>query len=167
MDADFATPSGLRRVEFAAMGTTVSLLLPEDSADHGGALVQALFERWEQALSRFRPESELSRLNVRAGEPAIVSPLLYSVLATSVRAAAATRGLYDPTLLRQIIAVGYAASFETLPADQTAADPYAVPVPGGAWRQIALDAATRRVILPPRVGLDLAASLRGWPSMLP
>jgi thiamine biosynthesis lipoprotein len=161
MDADFAIPAGLKRIEFAAMGTTVSLLLPEDSADHGGALVRALFEEWEQVLSRFRPESELGRLNARAGEPVIVSPLLCAVLETSLRAAAATQGLYDPTLLRQIIAVGYTASFETLPADQAPADPFAVPLLGGAWRQIALDAAQRRVTLPPGVGLDFGGIAKG------
>src|SRR5260221_8842999 len=161
MDADFATPAGLKRVEFAAMGSTVSLLLPEDSVDHGGALVRALFDEWEQALSRFRPERELSRLNARAGEPVIVSPLLCSVLETSLRAAAATQGLYDPTLLRQIIAVGYTASFEILPAEQAPADPFAMPLLGGAWRQIALDAAPRRVTLPPGVGLDFGGIAKG------
>src|SRR5215472_1814095 len=114
MSTEFVTPAGLRRTEFAAMGTTVSLLLPEDTAAFGSALVRTLYAEWEQTLSRFRPASELSRLNARAGEPVAVSPLLWAVLETSLAAARATAGLYDPTLLRQIIAVGYASSFETL-----------------------------------------------------
>ena len=61
-------PAGFRRETFPAMGTTVTVLLPRSHALMGMATVRALFADWEQRLSRFLPESELSRLNGRAGE---------------------------------------------------------------------------------------------------
>jgi DMSO/TMAO reductase YedYZ heme-binding membrane subunit len=72
---DYSTPIGMRREEFRAMGTTISLLLPESQAALGAQIVHSLFSEWEQALSRFLPESELSQLNQQAGTPVVVSEL--------------------------------------------------------------------------------------------
>jgi thiamine biosynthesis lipoprotein len=156
-----ALPAGMARATFPAMGTTVEVLLPERELARGERIACQLFEEWEAALSRFRPESELARLNARAGELVEVSPLLLSVLQTAVQAAAATDGIYDPTLLGQIIAVGYGSSFESLPAHQT---PPVHPVklrPGGDWRQIRVDATARRVTLPHGSGLDFGGIGKG------
>lgn len=152
---------GFARVEFAAMGTTVTALLPERHARDGGETVQALFAEWEDALSRFKPESELSRLNARAGAPVSVSSLLYTVLETALWAAGATQGIYDPTLLTQIVAIGYDVSFETLPAKVAAAPHSVMPLPGGGWHDIALDPASRTVTLPRGIGLDFGGIAKG------
>ncbi|MFI5274648.1 MAG: FAD:protein FMN transferase [Ktedonobacterales bacterium] len=143
------------------MGTSVELLLPRAVADSGGALVVALFAEWERVLSRFLTQSELSRLNARAGNATEVSPLLLRVLQAALRAAAATGGVYDPTLLGQIIAVGYTASFDTLPRMQAALAAHERMRPGGGWRDIAVEAAARRVTLPRGVGLDFGGIAKG------
>src|SRR3989442_900082 len=80
---EYRTPVGMRREQFRAMGTTVSLLLLEDQVAVGTRVVRTLFAEWEQTLSRFLPESELSQLNQRAGEAFPVSDLLYHVLTTA------------------------------------------------------------------------------------
>jgi FAD:protein FMN transferase len=152
---------GLARIEFAAMGTTITALLPARRERDGGEAVRALFAEWERTLSRFQPESELSRLNARAGVPVKVSPLLRTVLEEALRAANATGGIYDPTLLTQIVAIGYSASFETLPAD-VAPSPHSVtPLPGGGWRDIATDPTTSTVTLPRGIGLDFGGIAKG------
>ena len=53
----------MERRSFRAMGTTIELVVEADGA--GAALdgAEAEFERLEQIMSRFRPSSELSRLN--------------------------------------------------------------------------------------------------------
>src|SRR5438105_2151491 len=102
-------------------GKAVSVLLPARQAEAGSAAVRDLFGRWEGALSRFLPESELASLNRHAGEPVAVSALLYEVIVTALKAAQATEGLYDPTLLRHLVAVGYDRSFATLPPQTPAA----------------------------------------------
>src|SRR5713226_1896988 len=93
----------MRREEFRAMGTTISLLLPENQAGLGIQIVRTLFAVWEQTLSRFLPDSELSQLNQHAGTPTPVSDLLYYVLATALTAAQATKGVYDPAMLDQLV----------------------------------------------------------------
>ena len=152
---------GLARIEFAAMGTTVTALLPERCEHDGGEAVRELFAEWERSLSRFKPESELSRLNARAGEPVSASRLLYSVLETALKAADASQGIYDPTLLTQIVALGYSVSFDTLPADVVPPSQSAIPLPGGGWRAIVLDPVTRTVTLPHGIGLDFGGIAKG------
>lgn len=157
----FETPPGLAHTEFAAMGTTVSLLLPDGHRDEGTAEARALFAEWEATLSRFRPESELSRLNARAGETVEVSALLLKVLTTALAAASATRGLYDPTLLHPMIAFGYDRSFDDLSADAPGTLPPYLTLTTGGWRAITVDQQHQRVTLPPGAGLDFGGIAKG------
>jgi thiamine biosynthesis lipoprotein len=135
----------MKRAQFRAMGTTISLLLPEAHYQEGTRIVQELFALWEQTLSRFLPESELSRLNTSSGVPVVVSELLYSVLKTALDAAHTTQGVYDPTLLRQMVHLGYDRTFDELPSVQPAAS-FSIS-PGGGWRAIQVD--EREPSMPP------------------
>lgn len=124
----------MSRAQFRAMGTTISLLLPEAQCQQGTQIVQELFALWEQTLSRFLPESELSRLNTTSRVSVVVSELLYSVLKTALAAAQTTQGVYDPTLLRQMVRIGYDRTFDELPSVQPATS--ITISPGGGWREI-------------------------------
>src|SRR2546421_5045640 len=154
---DYSTPAGMRREEFRAMGTTISLLFPENQAELGLQLVRTIFTEWEQTLSRFLPDSELSQLNEHAGTATAVSDLLYTVLATALTAAQATQGVYDPALLHQLVRVGYDRTFDDLQAVQAVRTPGFDPIipgePGGRRRGIKVDPIHRRVALP--AGLQL------------
>jgi thiamine biosynthesis lipoprotein len=149
----------MRREEFRAMGTTISLLLPESQAALGVRIVGSLFNEWEQVLSRFLPNSELSQLNARAGTPVAVSDLLYTVLATALTAAQATKGVYDPALLDQLVRVGYDRTFDDLPTVRF--DPIIPGEPGGRWRGIKVDPIHRRVTLPAGIKLDFGGIAKG------
>jgi thiamine biosynthesis lipoprotein len=148
----------MRSYRFPAMGTEVHVLLP---ADRGGAItpVRELFADWEARLSRFLPDSELSQLNARASERVVVSSLLFGVVTACVDAARATGGAFDPTLLRQLVRIGYAEPFSRMP-------PSAEPAPGsaeggGRWRSIVLDPGSRAVTLPAGCALDLGGIAKG------
>lgn len=156
---DYSTPTGMRREEFRAMGTTISLLLPESQAALGTRIVRSLFSEWEQVLSRFLPNSELSQLNAHRGTPVAVSDLLYTVLATALTAAQATQGVYDPALLDQLVRVGYDRTFDDLPAVRF--DPIIPGEPGGRWRGIKVDPIRRRVTLPVGIKLDFGGIAKG------
>lgn len=156
----FLTPAGMLRTEFQAMGTTVTLLNPEKQAQKATTIIRQLFSDWEQVLSRFRPESELSRLNGSVGEAVIVSPLLFTVLQAALAAAKATGGIYDPTLLKQLMQAGYDRSFEQLP-EQSPDRPSSTAAPGGNWQDIHLDPLQRRVTLPAGIGIDLGGIAKG------
>ena len=69
-------------------------------------------ETVEAALSRFRPDSELSALN-RDPRPAVpASALLRRAVAAGLWAAEHSGGLVDPTLLGELEAAGYEQSFD-------------------------------------------------------
>jgi thiamine biosynthesis lipoprotein len=149
----------MQRAEFRAMGTTISLLLPEDQAQMGIQIVRVLFAEWEQTLSRFLPESELSRLNQHPETQIAVSDLLYRVLTTALAAAEATQGMYDPALLDQIVHLGYDRTFDDLPPVRFDADPPAEP--GGGWRRIQLNPVLQTVIIPDGIKLDFGGIAKG------
>src|SRR5262245_8363334 len=152
-------PDGLRILTFPAMGTTISVLAPEEAAKAARDATRWLFAEWEATLSRFRTDSELSRLNARAGEWVAVSPLLFDVTATALEAARATNGVFDPTLLRQLVSLGYDRTFARLPA---ITPPLRETIqPGGGWRGIRLDRDDRRIFLPESVALDFGGIAKG------
>jgi thiamine biosynthesis lipoprotein len=149
----------MSREEFHAMGTTISLLLPQAQAAQGLEIVRTLFNEWEQVLSRFLPESELSQLNQHAGKPVVVSDLLYHVLVTALDAAQATEGVYDPAMLDQLEKAGYDRSFDDLPEVRFG---FTFPgEPGGGWRGIHVDPGRQRVTLPEGIKLDFGGIAKG------
>jgi thiamine biosynthesis lipoprotein len=102
-----------RVYSWRAMGSPWSLHLPdlpEGEGERLAAAVAADVEASEQALSRFRPEAELVRLNARLGRETVVSPRLYAALSAAWRAHRATGGLFDPRVLRTLEAYGYAGA---------------------------------------------------------
>jgi FAD:protein FMN transferase len=74
--------------------------------------VHSRIEAVEAALSRFRPDSELSQLNQDPRPAVPVSALLRRAVAAGLWAAELSDGLVDPTLLGELEAAGYAASFD-------------------------------------------------------
>jgi thiamine biosynthesis lipoprotein len=108
-----------------------------------------LFDVWELVFSRFRPDSELVRINRARAEAVLVSSLFARVLGTALKAAAATEGLVDPTLGGAIEAAGYDRDLSEVgddPRPPGTADP-------GRWREVRL--AGRLLMRPVGIALDL------------
>ena len=154
------TPADLVRHTFEAMGTNVSVLVPE-SRRADSKSVEALFRDWDATFSRFDPHSELSRLNASAGRPHPVSDLMFVVLTTARGAAQATDGLFDPTLLRSLESIGYDRDFSAVLAGTLGADTASPPARTGGWREMQLREAGRIVELPAGVGIDLGGLAKG------
>ncbi len=142
----------MERHEFHAMGTTVECLLDADRRD-GFARVEAEFERLEALLSRFRPDSELSRLNRQGSVEA--GPDLLRVTVLAVEARERSGGLFDPTVLDAVVAAGYDRSFELVPADGPAAN-------GGARCGGDIRFAGDSIELEPGTHLDLGGIAKGY-----
>jgi thiamine biosynthesis lipoprotein len=147
------------RRDLRAMNSDIELL--SDAAD-----AQRRFDRagrwlrgFEARFSRFSPLSELSRLNAGAGRPFRASPGLFRLVAQAVELAQRSGGLFDPTLLRPLEALGYDRSFELLRPSRSGR---AEAAPAGGWRDIVLDAATRSITLPPGCGVDLGGIGKGY-----
>jgi len=100
---------------FRAMGTDIEFLV--DAAEAGEALAAAEeeFHRLEAILSRFRPESELSRLNDLGSLEA--GPELREVVALALEAREKTGGRFDPTVHDAVVSTGYDRSFELVAPD--------------------------------------------------
>lgn len=103
---------------FRAMTTDVSVVVPfGDEAEEAclTKLAAEIFERSEQTFSRFRPESELSRLN-RAEGPFEASPELIQALVRAQQYEELTGGLFNARVGRAMVAAGYDRSFPALKA---------------------------------------------------
>jgi thiamine biosynthesis lipoprotein len=140
------------------MGTDVRILVPAERGADAARAVEELFAKWESALSRFRPESDLSVLNAHAGEPVEVGELLLEATAGALAAARATDGLFDPTLERELVRIGYDRSFEQI---GEVAPPARRPRHGGSWRRVRIDRPHGTVTLPAGGGLDLGGIAKG------
>src|ERR1044071_9350279 len=101
----------LQRLEFHAMGCDMLAVIEKDTRPRALSLVTQWFEEWEQVLSRFRYDSELTRLNQIHSQPVRVSQTLWNVFQSARRANVLTNGLVTPTLLDAIIEAGYDRSF--------------------------------------------------------
>jgi thiamine biosynthesis lipoprotein len=97
-------------------------------------LVRALFEERDARFSRFRPSSELSRVNALPLGLTLVSGEFASMLNLSLDAARATDGLVTPTVGGAIVAAGYDRDFDRLPPDVGAVVSAAIP----SWHSISL-----------------------------
>jgi thiamine biosynthesis lipoprotein len=117
-----------------------------------------------QALSRFDPESELSRLNADPRDEVPASELLRRVVAAALTAGLRSGGLVDATLVDEIEAAGYAASRDFGPALENGASPPPRPAaasPRAGWCQFAVDERAGTVTRPAGVRLDPGGIAKG------
>ncbi len=150
----------MQRLEFRAMGCQMLAVIDDEGEDIIAALQQVpeWFAEWEQCLSRFRTDSELSQLNGDAGFWMPLSEVLWAVLITAIDVAQQSGGIVTPTLLDAVKAAGYTQDFAAGPGD---AAPTHIPS-ATAWTTIELDTRLRAVRLPEGLHLDLSGIAKGW-----
>lgn len=151
------------RIDFKAMGCHMLAMVDSSSPKAPKLLadVPNWFETWEQALSRFRAESELNHLNRSAGWPVQVSQTLWDVFQAALEAERDSDGLVTATLLDALINAGYERSFDQMPRESRQA---ALSV----WNrvtslaEVSCDEAARTLCLPADVHLDFGGVAKGW-----
>jgi thiamine biosynthesis lipoprotein len=127
--------------------------------------VQRELDAIDAAASRFREDSELSRLGRAGGRRTRVSPLLMEALRLAIRAAEITDGAVDPTLGDCLVANGYDRDFELLtPVPARKLEPGSMGTVlvrrRRRWQQIQLFDDPPAVQLPRGVELDLGATAK-------
>jgi thiamine biosynthesis lipoprotein len=136
---------------FPAMGSEVHVVVVGDGVRALLARARVRIDELEARWSRFRAESEVSRLNDAAGTPVRVAPDTLTLVRCAVAGARATCGLYDPTVLHAVVDAGYDRSFDDLPTSVPAR-------PSRPWRSradaIVVDAASGTVTVPADTGFD-------------
>lgn len=153
----------MEQARFRAMGTDCHVLVAAPAQE---AMLVALatqrVELLEQTWSRFRPDSELCRLNARAGlAPVQVSADLLALADRMAQAWQLTDGLFDPTVLASMVALGYDTDLATVAARvvPTADDVVVQPAPG--MQGVVVDHTDSTVQLPAGVGIDPGAIGKG------
>jgi thiamine biosynthesis lipoprotein len=139
-----------------ALGSTATVIAETSVLADARAEVEHELAAIDAACSRFRPDSELTRVNRAAGRVVAVGPLLAEAIATALRVAAATDGLVDPTVGRALVLAGYDRDYAQL-------RPSSVPlraVAAAGWRTVAFDPRAGTVRVPASVALDLGASAK-------
>jgi thiamine biosynthesis lipoprotein len=155
-----ARDAGMGTAEWTALGTTAQLIITEPVALHGArALVEQQLAAIDHAASRFRDDSELSRLNAAGGDWVDVSPMFARALRVAIDAAKWTGGLVDPTTGAALIALGYDRTFVDVAPDGATSEVKTGPAPG--WWTIDLDQDGRRARVPAGVRVDLGATAKG------
>ena len=158
----------IARDEFGVFGTTAVLLVAGHlDVGRARAIADEKLAEVDRACSRFRPDSELSRLNAAGGQPMVVSQTFGDLLAAALRAAELTDGAVDPTCGSALVALGYDRDFDDVrssaapPLSGPAGLPRVVgPVPG--WRSVHLDQQSRSAWLDNGAQLDLGATAKAW-----
>jgi FAD:protein FMN transferase len=149
---------------FSVFGTTATLLVSDpDLLDDARAIADAELAAVDQACSRFRPDSELSRLNASGGAVIPVSGLFAELVDAALRAARLTDGDVDPTCGQALEEIGYDRDFAVLQAAgarSPQSGQVALGVPG--WRCVRLDRKRGLVQLTNGAQLDLGATAKAW-----
>lgn len=142
------------------MNTDVEILVERQRDDRVDDLLERArewFEHLERVFSRFRPTSELSRLN-RVGRLR-PSPQMAEVVRLALAARTRTGGRFDPTVHDALVDAGYATSFDELPGG-------IVPAPGGdpspCGGGIRIDPETGEITLERGFRLDLGGIAKGF-----
>jgi thiamine biosynthesis lipoprotein len=154
----------LASATWEALGTNVQLRVRDRHVLHlARASVERELQLVDRTCSRFRADSELSRLNAQAGRPVVVSPALMQALELAIAAARLTDGDVDPTVGRALELSGYDREWRRLepPRGEPAACGLSLHALTG-WRTIDLDTSTSTVRVPAGVRLDLGATAKAW-----
>jgi thiamine biosynthesis lipoprotein len=158
------TSSAVGRDTFEVFGTTAVLLLTDAGAmSQARTIADRVLADVDLACSRFRPDSELVRLNEAAGKPLAISPTFAELLAAALRAAKLTGGDVNLTCARALTGLGYDRDF----ADVEAAGDVGPRLTGAvgplpSWRTVHLDRAGHRAWLEHGTQIDLGATAKAW-----
>lgn len=146
----------MQQTAFTCMNTTIRTFdLPAESVRK----ITHLFKKSERTLSRFNQTSELSQLNNTKNIPFLCSSILFEAIRIADFYYAVTKGIYNPYLGKQLIALGYDRSFELLEANP---DEEASPSLNANIRPLLIDAGMRSITLKQDIQIDLGGIAKGW-----
>lgn len=141
-----------------ALGTIAELVTDAGSLFAASEMLELELERIDVAASRFRSDSDLSRVNAAAGSEVVVGHDLFEAVEVALAMAAATDGLVDPTVGEAMNLLGYDRDFADVLRGVDGDLPPERAVPG--WGSVSIDPGRRTVRLPAHSSLDLGATAK-------
>jgi thiamine biosynthesis lipoprotein len=173
-----------------ALGTSAVMQVTDPRAlGQAQAIVERELAQIDRACSRFRPDSDLQRVNAAAGRLVPVSPLLIEAVQVALRAAELTEGDVDPTVGNALVLAGYDRDWRLLAAPAEEPDRAGQPGEDGqalcerppvrprhttprhttiqarvtpGWRAIEIERNPAAIRLPSGVRMDLGATAKAW-----
>ena len=151
----------VERIHDGIMGTRIRVELWAEQRTEGEAAIDAVLEemrRIDAAMSTYKPDSEVSRVNSQAAKSLVkITPELYDLLATSLQYSQLTEGAFDITYA----SVGYLYDFRRhLRPDEQQIE---AALPGVNFRHIELDPRAHTVhFARPGVRIDLGGIGKGY-----
>lgn len=152
------------RIEFECFGGRVEVRVGGRGAAAALERARARLLDAHRRLTRFDPESELSRLNRDPRTEIQASPLLRHLVTAIAHAGERSGGLVDCTLLREIERAGYVDSLpREAPPDDAPSSLAACAGPSsrGDWAALRVDERAGTVIRPPGVKIDGGGLAKG------
>jgi thiamine biosynthesis lipoprotein len=149
----------------SALGSSLRLVVTKPAGLMAAkAAVDEVVNAIDLAASRFREDSELSRINTSPDRDVTISQLLAKAIAAALRGAELTGGAVDPTIGSAIRLAGYDSDFASVPADGEPIQLFAQAIPG--WQAMHFNPHSRTLRLPRGVELDLGATAKALASDL-
>jgi thiamine biosynthesis lipoprotein len=151
--------------EFRAMNSAIVLAASNGDpagAEAGFRLAHQIIENNERRFSRFLETSELAQLNLSAGSWFPASNELFRVIQIAQRLALDTHGLFNPAILPALKQAGYDRSMDEI---KNAPPRIAKHLPVADiphFGEVQLDPATKSVLLPQGMQIDLGGIAKGW-----
>ena len=124
------------------------------------ALVDKVTTDVDETCSRFRDDSDLSRVNREPGQWVEVDPLLVSAVDVAVDAARSTDGLVSPLLGRALVSLGYDRDLQQVRDEDVRREPEPPAPDPGSWQSILCT--DDRIRIPAGTALDLGATAKAW-----
>lgn len=141
------------------MGSTAHVVVIVDRPDRAVDLMRvatSTIGRLEQRWSRFRPDSDISRINAHPGVPVQVHQSTVDLVNRSIDAWIQTNGVFNPTVGTSLVAAGYDRPFADLAPLTSSGE-----VPSSTPDLIDVHAIPRTVSVPSGVTIDLGGIGKG------
>jgi thiamine biosynthesis lipoprotein len=158
----------MKNKEFRAMGTNVEIIVnePNDQVDlHIDRAIQMAQEKMlslESLLSRFREDSEISRINAAMGHWIDVSPDTMEILRIAQDAFARTHGFFNPFMGLVLERLGYNVTFEDIERNADQAFTFDIPFVPPIHSPLQIDENALRARIEPGYKIDLGGIAKGW-----
>lgn len=139
---------------------SVSVRIERGSLAEAESIVRSLMDEVDRAVSRFRDDSEIAKIQRRPGVMVPVNRLTVDLVQRAIEAARETDGAVDPTVGPQLVALGYDDDIARVQAA-----PRGTATGLGrltSWRDVRVDPELRRVGVPTGTVLDLGSTAKAW-----
>lgn len=152
--------------KWRALGSEAAVFFAEADEKIGRAAVASIkneLDAFERRFSRFKIDSELSRLNAAAGSEFLASAEMIDLLKAARELYRETDGIFEPLILPQLLRAGYTKSFD-IHLEAELPNYLEAQLPNGrhGFGEVLIDEARGTVTLPAGAQIDLGGIGKGY-----